>query len=123
MEVGQQDVGVGSGHVGGAEHVDSAAPDGDRGGIGQSVCGGEHGLLAAVMADQYDGAEAVDRGQDWRTGPGAGECEVVDAGQAGGDRLDGAGGAVRLDGDPQQCPELVVADLHRAVVELQAVGA
>ena len=123
MEVGQQDVGVGSGHVGGAGHVDGAAPDGDRGGIRQSVCGGERGLLAAVMADQHDGAEAVDCGQDWRTGAGAGECEVVDAGQAGGDRLDGAGGAVRLDGDPQQCPELVVADPHRAVVELQAVGA
>src|SRR5208282_6081898 len=57
VEAGQQGVGILLGEVGGAEHVDSAAPDGDRGGIGQPVRGGEHGLLAAVRPDQHDRAE------------------------------------------------------------------
>jgi len=65
------------------------------------VCGGEHGLLAAVGPDQHDRAEAVDGGQDRRAGSRPGEGEVVDASQAGGDRLDRAGGAVRPDGDAQ----------------------
>src|SRR5260370_41210497 len=82
IEVGQQHVGILLGEVGGAEHVDGAAPDGDRGGVGQPVRGGEHGPLAAVRPDQHDCAVAVDRGQDLRAVSWAVEVEVVAAGPA-----------------------------------------